>query len=326
MKKAFAALLIGFVGSTAFAWGATGHQVIASVGSTTANQNQFWTANADGMRQLTTVPDRVWKGPQTKADEAPTHWFQADAYVPNLAQCNDILNFPKVYKDAVAKYTEATIIRNGTAPWRIVQMYNLALSDFRSGNQKMALEEAGAMSHYIGDLSMPLHVSENYDGQMTGQKGIHSWFETKNLGDENSIRAEVAIRTQKLLQDPAWLADAKGDLFDVLNHEIIRSLLKRDEVLNNDKKLGRTSPQAQKVQLDLAEDRMADGAAVLSVILGRLAADAKIPNNKSIVPIVDPQWIAPDFNSPAPSAPMSFMSAPVLAPGADDCAAEAADL
>jgi DNA-directed RNA polymerase specialized sigma24 family protein len=33
------------------------------------------------------------------------------------------------------------------------------------------------MGHYVADLAQPLHVTENHDGQLTGQKGLHHWFE-----------------------------------------------------------------------------------------------------------------------------------------------------
>lgn len=292
-------LLLIFATSKSFAWGAHGHQVVSYVGSQVAAEQSmsFWAANADGMRTLSTVPDRVWKGKQTKDDEAPTHWFQADAYVQDLNQCQDILAFPKSYDAAVQKYSEQTILKNGTAPWRIVQFYNAAVRDFKAGNMQQAVEEAGVMSHYIGDLSQPLHVSENYDGVETGQKGIHAWFETTNLQDEMSIRAEVLKRAEKLIQDPQFLAETMGDLQDVIYHEVIRSVLKRDEVLDNDKRLGRDSDEARSVQLDLAEDRMADGAAVLAVVLVRMSKDAGLDQKSGAVQVDDaPAWIAPDYN------------------------------
>ena len=37
---------------------------------------------------------------------------------------------------------------------------------------------AAVMSHYIQDAHQPLHASVNYDGQMTGNNGIHARFET----------------------------------------------------------------------------------------------------------------------------------------------------
>ena len=283
------------------AWGAHGHQIVSYVGSELTGENgePFWTSNADNMRTLSTVPDRVWKGPKTKKDEAPTHFFQADAYVKDVNQCDDLLNFPKRYDDAVDKYGESVIIKNGTAPYRVIQMYNLAVAAFRRGDMAEGVEDVGAMSHYIGDLSQPLHVSENYDGQETGNDGIHAWFETTNLGDEMSIRDDVMDRAHALLKDPNFMKESTGDLADILNHEIIRSLEKRDEVLQNDTKLGRQSKQAQQVQLALAEDRMADGAAVLSIVMERLSREAGLTQKSTEIPVQDPSWIAPDFSSTA---------------------------
>jgi hypothetical protein len=40
---------------------------------------------------------------------------------------------------------------------------------------------AGILSHIVGDLTQPLHVSVDYDGWMEGQGGIHSYFETDIL-------------------------------------------------------------------------------------------------------------------------------------------------
>lgn len=295
--SALMSLVLGV--SNAHAWGAHGHQIVSYVGSELTGQNgePFWTSNSENMRTLSTVPDRLWKGAKTKAAEGPTHFFQADYYVKDINQCDDILNFPKKYTDAADKYGEDVLVKNGTAPYRVVQMYNLAVAAFRRGDMAEGVEDVGVMSHYIGDLSQPLHVSENYDGQETGNGGIHAWFETTNIADEMSIRDEVMTRAEALLKDADYMKEASGDLADVLNHEIVRSLEKRDEVLQNDTKLGRKTKKAQQVQLDLAEDRMADGAAVLSIVMERLSRDAGLTQKSTEIPIEDPEWISPDYES-----------------------------
>jgi hypothetical protein len=38
---------------------------------------------------------------------------------------------------------------------------------------------AAVLSHYIEDAHQPFHATENYDGQLTNQRGIHSRFETE---------------------------------------------------------------------------------------------------------------------------------------------------
>ncbi len=308
--------------SQSFGWGAKGHEVVSYVGGqiTYANGAAFWQANVDGLRQLSTVPDRVWKAPSTKANEGYNHFFQADSYFTDPTSAV-MATFPKAYTDAVNRYGETAILKNGTGPWRVVELYQLAMNSFRQGDTKSGLEYAGTMSHYIGDMSQPLHVAENYDGQETGQTGIHAWFETKNIEDEMSIRAEVGQRAEALLRDPNFTQQFNGDLMDILYNEISRSVAKRDELLANDKQYGR-SGQGKQVQLNLAEDRMADGAATLAVILTHLAQDGAIADNATPVPIDDPQWVPNLYqgnsNPAAPASPM--MTSLVQSPMEDDCA------
>ena len=33
--------------------------------------------------------------------------------------------------------------------------------------------------YYVGDAHVPLHTTENYNGKMTGQKGIHGFWESR---------------------------------------------------------------------------------------------------------------------------------------------------
>jgi hypothetical protein len=37
---------------------------------------------------------------------------------------------------------------------------------------------ADDLAHYIEDANVPLHTTNNYDGQLTGQKGLHALWET----------------------------------------------------------------------------------------------------------------------------------------------------
>jgi hypothetical protein len=37
-------------------------------------------------------------------------------------------------------------------------------------------QTAGEMAHYIDDINQPLHSTQNYDGQVTGNSGIHARY------------------------------------------------------------------------------------------------------------------------------------------------------
>jgi hypothetical protein len=55
---------------------------------------------------------------------------------------------------------------------------DLLTKAFKSGNQDSILFYAADLGHYIGDLHVPLHTTVNYDGQLTGQKGLHALWES----------------------------------------------------------------------------------------------------------------------------------------------------
>jgi hypothetical protein len=53
---------------------------------------------------------------------------------------------------------------------------------FEAKNWTEAVKLAADIGHYVGDLHNPLHDTKNYDGDLTGQSGIHSRFES-NMTD-----------------------------------------------------------------------------------------------------------------------------------------------
>lgn len=296
LKNITSVFLILLSSSLVYGWGSKGHQIVAYVGANLTTDGQaFWQANLEPLRKLTTVPDRVWKAPATKTGEANTHWFQVDAYY-QPADYNQIIRFPSSYSDAITQYGASMIEINGVAPWRIRQLYQLAFYSFTQGDMESALEYVGVMTHYIGDLSQPLHVTENYDGQQSGNKGIHSYFETTVIKDEIKVRADVEKRVQKLLQDANFLSQFNGNLMDAILLEVERSVSYRDQILQNDDKYGRSKNGAS-IQLELAKDRMADAAATTAMILNQLWRDTGLVAQATPMTVQDPKWVKPDFNN-----------------------------
>ena len=276
----------------AHAWGRAGHQAIAEVGSDIVRtKGSFWNANSPGMGKLTNVPDQYWKSGPNAYKEKTQHWFQPDSYDENNS--DQLKTFPRKYSEATRKYTEPAVISAGTAPWRIKQFYDLAVTAFRNRDYPRGLQLAGTMSHYIGDLSQPLHVSKNYDGQLTNNPGIHKFFETTNLeaANINQITSQVTSAAKKLLADPKFLKDFEGTLVDIVFNEIDRSFAQKDSVISTDISSHRNG---QKL-LALAIPRMADGAATLSIILEHLSKDAGLTDHEASVNVKVPDWIAPEF-------------------------------
>jgi hypothetical protein len=67
--------------------------------------------------------------------------------------------------------------RHGTVIWQIERFTRYLSQDFRRGDWSEASHDAVYLAHYAADLTQPLHTVVNYDGQQTGQRGIHARFE-----------------------------------------------------------------------------------------------------------------------------------------------------
>ena len=50
---------------------------------------------------------------------------------------------------------------------------------FEAKDYDQILRVSADLGHYIGDSHVPLHTTENYNGQLTGQRGIHGFWESR---------------------------------------------------------------------------------------------------------------------------------------------------
>ncbi len=106
--------------------------------------------------------------------EAPRHFLNADHYGKN-----PFARIPKRWKDAVVKYSEDTLYINGTVPWTIQRNYYWLVDAFKRHDTTGILTTSANLGHYIADAHVPLHLTQNYNGQLTNQTGIHALWETR---------------------------------------------------------------------------------------------------------------------------------------------------
>ncbi len=109
--------------------------------------------------------------------EAPRHYIDIDHYVHSGEDPFEVV--PKKWKDAVDKFTEDTLQAYGIVPWHIEVMVNRLTWAFKKKDVDQILKVSADLGHYIGDSHVPLHTTENYNGQMTNQKGIHGFWESR---------------------------------------------------------------------------------------------------------------------------------------------------
>lgn len=67
----------------------------------------------------------------------------------------------------------------GILPYHLEAYYYQLVSAFQKKDRDRILRISTEMGHYLGDASVPLHTTENYNGQMTNQIGIHAFWESR---------------------------------------------------------------------------------------------------------------------------------------------------
>ncbi len=68
---------------------------------------------------------------------------------------------------------------HGILPYHLLSMQRRLTEAFRQGSISAILRLSAEIGHYIGDATVPLHTTENYNGQLTNQLGIHAFWESR---------------------------------------------------------------------------------------------------------------------------------------------------
>lgn len=198
-------------------WGEKGHQIINSSAS------QFIPSGLNNFRGWSEVLSAHGSDPDNRRKFDPTegirHYIDIDAY-------DDFIKTHKIVEgkeDAINKYGLEFIKKNGTLPWVTDLTYQILVKKFKAKEWSKAVLTAADLGHYVGDGYMPLHLTTNYDGKLTGQGGIHSRYESHMIDQFfDSIKVTVTPT-----QD---VADVRRYVFDYMynNYQYKDSLLDAD--------------------------------------------------------------------------------------------------
>lgn len=131
----------------------------------------FYRANIDYITEHAVTADKRRYNDST---EAPKHFFDADHY--GKAPFKTV---PHKWQEASVKYCDDTLRKYGTVPWTIQYQYYKLVRAFKAHDTTAILHTSADLGHYVSDACVPLHLSSNYDGQLTGQKGLHALWESR---------------------------------------------------------------------------------------------------------------------------------------------------
>ena len=164
----FGSLLLG-----SSAWGFFAHQKInrLAVFILPAEMIGFYKKNIQYITESAVNPDRRR---YVVPEEAPRHFIDLDDYGDSAAY-----KLPRYWKDAVVKWGVDSLASHGIVPWHIYRMYGNLKDAFMVRDPQNILRLSAELGHYVADAHVPLHTTGNYDGQKTGQLGIHAFWESR---------------------------------------------------------------------------------------------------------------------------------------------------
>ena len=114
---------------------------------------------------------------------------------------------PRSYKAAVTKFGKAKLEVTGLLPWEI-GVYSQKLTEaLRQGHWEEAKLDAAILAFYVTQAHDPFNTTENYDGHLTAQTGIHERFGTTLIERFSSF---FPMRPN----DAAFIADPTDHAFD----------------------------------------------------------------------------------------------------------------
>lgn len=185
-------LFLFLLTSSLFAWGAEGHKLIT---------DKALTGLPAEMRPFAPWFKFIYEhctDPDTRKDavkgEGVRHYVDADFYkefrAGKMVWIRDTLE---------ARYGKEKVEKMGVLPWAIEETYAKLVSALRTKNAADAKQMMADLAHYVADAHQPMHTMLNYDGQLSGQKGIHARYESDMI-EKHFAELEPKVKEKKPAQ------------------------------------------------------------------------------------------------------------------------------
>jgi len=212
--------------STANAWGFEAHKFIVAraIDILPEPLRPFFEANRAFIVERSIDPD-LWRNAGF-TEEPPNHFLDFDAY-----GAYPFKDLPREYDEALKKHGIDKLRQNGLVPWRAHEIAGRLIRGFEALHKNGAYAQSdirffsAIIGHYVADAHVPLHAVLNYNGQLTGQTGIHNRWE-----DELFIRYQ-----NQLVITPGAISSITNER-DFVFDRLLESAQLVAEVLSADKK------------------------------------------------------------------------------------------
>jgi hypothetical protein len=215
-----------------YSWGFYGHKKInrMAVFTLPPEMIKFYKKNIEYITEHAVDPD---KRRYSTEGEAPRHYIDIDHYVHEGEDPFEVM--PRKWQEAVDKFSEDTLQAYGIVPWHVNVMVMRLTKAFEAKDYDQILRVSADLGHYIGDSHVPLHTTKNYNGQLTGQHGIHGFWESRI--------PELKAKDYDYFVGRATYVD---NILDDVWETVKESFSAKDSVLDIERKLNAEFPTDQK--------------------------------------------------------------------------------
>lgn len=230
IKRISIILLLSCIGYSAWCWGFYAHSKVNTyaVYLLPPEMMVFYKKNILFLSAHATDAD---KRRSKIPSEGAKHYIDIDRYGAYPYEA-----LPRRWEDAVSKYSHDSIIANGIVPWNILSVLNRLTAAFKEKDFTKILKTSADIGHYIADAHVPLHTNSNHNGQLTGQKGIHAFWESRIPELLADKEFDFFIGKAQYISNPA----------DYIWHRILESGIAADSVLQIEKQLSAEYPADKK--------------------------------------------------------------------------------
>lgn len=129
---------------------------------------------------------------------------------------------------------------HGILPYHLLRMQQKLTEAFRQKSPAAILRLSADFGHYLGDAHVPLHTTRNYNGQLTGQLGIHAFWESRLPELYAEREYDFLVGRARYIEKP------EAYFWDIVlsSHRLV------DSVLAIEKRLSRQFPEEQQYCYD----------------------------------------------------------------------------
>lgn len=199
-------------------WGRTGHNIISN--SAPSFFPKEMSAFVSWQSYLASHASDADYRKSDDPDEAPKHFIDIDVY----SEFNSTGRISQSLDSMQSKYGKNYVIDQGILPWALIAATDSLTSQFRRRDWNKAQQTAADLGHYVGDAHMPLHITKNYNGQLSGQYGVHSRYESTMVDKNKTLFAYAA-------DSVGYVADIPSHVFGFIysNYSYADSVLAYDK-------------------------------------------------------------------------------------------------